>query len=87
MKFAPGATTYTTVLPSVSVGAFALDSQDNIYAEVPTSPTTFQIEEFLAGSTTPTRIIGGSNTTLVDSGRHRGSAVVVTQRPEESLLP
>lgn len=65
VKFAPGATTYTTVLPSVSVGAFALDSHDNIYAEVPTSPTTFQIEEFLAGSTTPTRIVGGSKTTLV----------------------
>ena len=65
MKFAPGATTSTTVLPSVGVGAFASGFAGNIYAEVPTSPTTFQIEEFLAGSTTPTRIIGGSNTTLV----------------------
>jgi hypothetical protein len=65
VKFAPGATTYTTVLPSVGVGAFALDTQGNIYAEVPTSPTAFQIEEFLSGSTTPTRIIGGSSTMLV----------------------
>jgi hypothetical protein len=64
VEFAPGATTYTTVLPSVSVAAFALDGQGNIYAEVPTSSTTFQIEEFLAGSTTAVRIIGGANTTL-----------------------
>jgi hypothetical protein len=64
VKFAAGSMTPTTVLPAVSVGAFALDSQGNIYAEVPTSSTAFQIEEFPAGSTTPSRIIGGSSTML-----------------------
>ena len=52
------------VLEACGLTGFALDAQGDIYAEVPTSSTAFQIEEFLAGATTPTRIIGGSNTTL-----------------------
>jgi hypothetical protein len=64
VKFAPNATTWTTVLPGVTVSAFALDSEGDIYAEVPTSSSAFQIEEFLAGSTSATRVIGGSSTNL-----------------------
>jgi hypothetical protein len=62
--FAPGATTWKPVLPGVTVSAFTLDSKGNIYAEVPVSSTAFQVEVFPAGSTTASRVIGGSKTTL-----------------------
>jgi hypothetical protein len=68
VKFAPGTSTPVTVLTGLKIAAFALDSQGNIYASIPLSSTTYQIEEFPAGATSPTRIIGGPNTGLTISG-------------------
>jgi hypothetical protein len=63
VKFAPGSSTPQTVLPSVTVAAFTMDASANIYAEVPTSGTAFQIEEFAPDSTTPSNVLSSPSLT------------------------
>ena len=63
VKFAAGSTTPQTVLPGVTVAGFTMDASGNIYAEVPTSASAFQIEEFAPGSTTPSSTLTSSSLT------------------------
>ncbi len=62
-EYPPNSTTAQSLLASINIASFAVDSAGDIFAEVP-GPDAFQLEEFHAGSNTPSRVIGGSNTQL-----------------------
>jgi hypothetical protein len=76
VKYGPGSTVPETLLSGVQIIRFTVDARDNIYAIVP-SPSGYQIEEFPAGSSTPSNIIGGSNTGLDTQGFEADGITVV----------
>jgi hypothetical protein len=61
-----------SVLPGLTIVAFALDAQDNIYAVIQVTPPNlagrahYAIEVFAAGSTTPMRTIKGAGAHLTE---------------------
>jgi hypothetical protein len=63
IKFTAGSWARQPVLPNISVAAFTMDTAANVYAEVPTSPTAFEIEKFAPGSTTPSNTLTSSSLT------------------------
>jgi hypothetical protein len=65
VEYPKGSTTPRQLLGGIPVVAFALDREGDIFAEVATTPTSFSIEEFAPGASTPMRVIGGSATDLV----------------------
>ena len=58
----------TNILPGISIGAFALDSRGDIFAEVAAEGQQASIEEFQSGITVPNRVISGPNTQLGVAG-------------------
>ncbi|HTA40602.1 MAG TPA: hypothetical protein VK760_16080 [Candidatus Acidoferrales bacterium] len=64
-EFAPGATTGTQLLPSVAINRFAVDDPGDIYVVQDASGNASgSVTYFPAGSTTPSRTLGGSNTMI-----------------------
>jgi hypothetical protein len=55
--------TYQEILLGVNVAGFTMDSAGNVYAEVPTSATSFQLEEFPPNSTTPSNTVSSPSLT------------------------
>ena len=67
LEFAPGSTTGRQILPNVPISTFTVDDAGDIFVASQTSNTApMAIEEFPAGSTTPTNVITGPATQLTD---------------------
>ncbi len=67
VEFAPGSTIGVPELHGVTIAAFAIDQNDDIYAAVlPPNSLSYAIEEFAPGASTPMRTIAGPNTQIAN---------------------
>ena len=65
LEFAPGSTTGRQILPNIPISTFTVDDAGDIFVASQTSNNApMAIEEFPAGSTTPTNVITGPATQL-----------------------